>query len=177
MSGFQLWVNPPAKKKMIAPKYRGIAKDQIPISKEDGIETEAIAGVIDGVEGPVGDLAVDVEYFDVTLAAGMAFKHVTRKGFAVFVYGINGSGYSGDALIESGRCALFGEGDSAQIGTKDGFRFLFVSGKPLREPVAWGGPIVMNSEEELAKAFQELEEGTFIKAGKTVKPSRSYYRT
>jgi len=107
----------------------------------------------------------------VTLAAGKTFDHVAKKGYTVFVYEIDGSGYSGDALMKSGRCALFGEGDSAEIGTKDGFRFLFVSGKPLREPVAWGGPIVMNSEEELAEAFQGLEECTFIKAGKTVKPS------
>jgi len=176
MRGFQLWVNLPARKKMIAPKYRGITRDQIPMLKEDGIEAKAIAGVIDGIEGPVRDLAVDVEYFDVTLTAGMVFKHVTKKGYTVFVYGIDGSGFSGDALIESGHCALFGECESAEIGAKDVFRFLFVSGKPLHEPVAWGGPIVMNSEEELAKAFQELEEGTFITAGKKVKPSRGYYR-
>jgi redox-sensitive bicupin YhaK (pirin superfamily) len=175
MRGFQLWVNLPAKKKMIAPKYREVTKDQFPLAKGDGFEAKVIAGEIDGVEGPVRDLAVDVEYFDVTLTAGMAFKHVTKKDCTVFVYGIDGSGFS-DALIESGRCALFGEGESLEIATRDGFRFLFVSGKPLKEPVAWGGPIVMNSEEELAKAFQELEEGTFIKAGKVVKAARGYYR-
>lgn len=176
MRGFQLWVNLPAKKKMIAPKYRGITKDQIPTLKKEGIETKVMAGTIDATEGPVQDLAVDVEYFDVKLAAGKAFERATERDCKVFAYAIEGSGYSDDMLIESQHCALFGEGDSVKIGTKDGFRFLFVSGKPLNEPVAWGGPIVMNSEEELAKAFQELEEGSFIKAGRTVKPSRSFYR-
>jgi redox-sensitive bicupin YhaK (pirin superfamily) len=177
MKGFQLWVNLPAKKKMIAPKYRGITKDQIPTLEREGVETKVIAGMIDDAKGPVKDLTVDVEYFDVKLAAGKSFERATEKQYKVLVYGIEGSGYSDDTLIESQHCALFSEGDSVKIDTRDGFRFLFVAGKPLAEPIAWGGPIVMNSEEELAKAFQELEEGTFIRAGRRVKPSRTFYRS
>jgi len=177
MQGFQLWVNLPAEKKMIVPRYREIAKDQIPTLEKEGAEIKVIAGMIDGTEGPVQDLVVDVEYFDVRLAAGKAFEHVTERECTAFAYVFEGSGFSDGTSIESQQCALFGEGDTVKIGTKDGLRFLFVSGKPLDEPVAWGGPIVMNSQEELAKAFQELEEGTFIKTGRTVKPSRSFYRS
>ncbi|WXG39616.1 MAG: pirin family protein [Candidatus Freyarchaeum deiterrae] len=176
MTGFQLWVNLPAKKKMTEPKYRGITKEQLPTLEEEGVEIKVISGEIDGTRGPVQDLSVDVEYFDVKLAAGKAFEHATERGCRVFAHAIEGSGYSDGTLIESQHCALFDEGDSIRIESKDGFRFLFVSGKPLNEPVAWGGPIVMNTEEELSKAFRELDEGTFIKSSKKVKPSRSFYQ-
>ena len=177
MQGFQLWVNLPAKKKMIDPRYRGITKDQIPVLEKEGAEIKVIAGIIDGIEGPVQDLVVDVDYFDVELAASKTFEHSTERDCNVFAYVIEGSGYFDDKLIESQQCALFGEGDSVRIETKNGIRFLFVSGKPLKEPVAWGGPIVMNTQEELAKAFQELDQGTFIKTGRTVKPSKNFYRS
>lgn len=176
MQGFQLWVNLPAEKKMIAPRYRGITKDQIPKLEKEGAKIKVIAGRIDETEGPIQDLVVNVEYFDVKLRAWKTFEHATEKGRNVFAYVVEGSGHSDDTLIESQHCAVFGEGDSVKIGTKDGLRFLFVSGKPLKESVAWGGPIVMNTQEELAKAFHELEEGTFIKIGRTVKPSRDFYR-
>jgi redox-sensitive bicupin YhaK (pirin superfamily) len=176
MQGFQLWVNLPAKKKMIVPKYRGITKHQIPSLKREGAEIKIIAGKIDEVEGPVQDLVVDVEYFDVTLAAEKTFERSSERGFMAFLYVIEGSGYVEDKLIESEHCALFGDGDTVGVRTEDGIRFLFVQGKPLGEPVAWGGPIVMNTEEELARAFEELEEGKFIKDGGAVKPSRDFYR-
>ena len=122
------------------------------------------------------DLAADVTYFDVTLAKGRVFEHTTGRNSTAFAYAIEGSGHSNGTVIKSEHCALFGKGESVTIGTQDGCRFLFVSGEPLNEPVAWGGPIVMNSEEELATAFRELEEGTFIKAGRKVSPSTSFYR-
>jgi redox-sensitive bicupin YhaK (pirin superfamily) len=90
---------------------------------------------------------------------------------------IEGSGFPDDKLIESHQCALFGKGESVRIKAKDSLRFLFASGKPLGGPVAWGGPVVMNTQEELARAFQELDRGTFIKSGRTVKPSKNFYRT
>jgi hypothetical protein len=176
MQGFQLWVNLPARKKMIVPKYRGITKHQIPSLKREGAEIKIIAGKIDGVEGPVQDLVVDVEYFDVTLAVEKTFERSSERGSTAFLHVIEGSGYVEDKLIESEHCALFGDGDTVGVRTEDGIRFLFVQGKPLGEPVAWGGPIVMNTEEELARAFEELEEGKFIKDGGAVKPSRHFYR-
>ncbi len=176
MQGFQLWVNLPAKRKMIAPRYRGITKKQVPTLEKDGVTIKVIAGRIDETKGPVQDLMVEVEYYDVELEAEKAFNHTTGRDCTVFVYLFEGSAYSQNTLINSGHCAAFGDGDSVKIRTKDGTRFLFVKGRPLKEPVVWGGPIVMNTEEELALAFQELEEGTFIKTGKTVKPSTGFYR-
>jgi redox-sensitive bicupin YhaK (pirin superfamily) len=176
MQGFQLWVNLPAKKKMIAPKYRGITKHQIPSLKREGAEIKIIAGKIDGVEGPVQDLVVNVEYFDVTLAAGKTFEHSPEKSATAFVYVIDGSGHVESVSVESQHCVLFSDGDTVEVKTKGGVRFLFVSGAPLGEPVAWGGPIVMNTEEELAKAFEELDEGNFIKDSRIVRPTKDFYR-
>jgi redox-sensitive bicupin YhaK (pirin superfamily) len=177
MQGFQLWVNLPAEKKMIAPKYRGVTKDQIPTIERDGAKIKVIAGTIGGGKGPIKDLKVDVEYFDVKLAPGKAFEHTTKRSWKVFAYVIEGSSYTEDQLIEPQQCAIFGDGDSVNLETERGVRFLLVSGKPLNEPVAWGGPIVMNTQDELEKAFQELEQGTFIKAGEKVKPSKDFYRS
>ena len=166
MQGFQLWVNLPAKKKMIDPKYRGIESEQIPLVQKIGQKAKLIAGRIDGTEGPVRDLSIDIEYFDVELAAGKTFEHATPGKLTVFAYVVNGSIEAQGKEIKNGQCAVFGEGDSVKMFSKDGARFLFVSGEPLKEPVAWRGPIVMNTEEELDKAFEELDEGTFIKSHK-----------
>ncbi len=171
MQGFQLWINLPAKKKMVDPKYRGIEGKQIPEVRKDGSMIKMIAGKVDGTKGPVKDLAIDVEYFDVDLAAGKTFVHDTAKNNTVFVYVVNGSFEFSNKIAAAGQCAVFSKGDSVRIGSKDGARFLFVAGEPLNEPVAWRGPIVMNTQEELDKAFEELEEGTFIKAKKAVTPT------
>ena len=171
MQGFQLWVNLPAKKKMIDPKYRGIEKEQIPTVQKNGITIKVIAGKIDGIEGPVCDLAIDIEYFDVELAEAKTFEHATHRNNTVFAYVVNGSIEVHDKTITMGHCAVFGEGDLIKIGSKKGAHFLFVSGEPLKEPVAWGGPIVMNTEEELERAYDELDEGTFIKTTKPAKLS------
>ena len=173
MQGFQLWVNLPAKKKMIDPKYRGIESEQIPMVQKSGQKTKLIAGRIDGTEGPVRDLSIDIEYFDVELAAGKTFEHATPGKLAVFAYVVNGSIEAQGKEVKNGQCAVFGEGDSMKMFSKDGARFLFVSGEPLKEPVAWRGPIVMNTEEELDKAFEELDEGTFVKSHKPAKLSRT----
>ena len=177
MQGFQLWVNLPTKKKMIDPKYRGIVNDQIPVLEKEGAEIKVIAGRINGTRGPVRDLVVDVEYFDVKLAASKTFEHSTARADTVLAYVAEGSGHFDNELIESRQCALFGEGDTIKIEAKSDIRFLYVSGKPLNEPVAWGGPIVMNTQEELKIAFQELEQGTFIRTGRIVKPSKTFYKS
>jgi len=169
MQGFQLWVNLPAKKKMTDPKYRGITKDQIPVIEKDGQTIKVIAGKIGGIEGPVRDLSTETEYFDVELAVGKEFQRLTHENLTVFSYIINGSVEVHDQKIKSGQCAVFSKGDSVKISSLNGARFLFVVGEPLNEPVAWRGPIVMNTEEELETAFEELDEGTFIKSHKSIK--------
>jgi quercetin 2,3-dioxygenase len=170
MQGFQLWVNLPAKKKMTDPKYRGIRKEQIPTVQKNGSTIKVVAGKISGTEGPVRDLSVDVEYLDVELTAEKTFEHETRRNRTVFAYVVTGSIQVQDKMITHDHCVVFGEGDSVRIGSEEGARFLFAAGEPLKEPVAWGGPIVMNTQEELDKAFDELDEGTFIK---TTKPSNA----
>ncbi len=169
MQGFQLWVNLPAKKKMTDPKYRGVTTDQIPAVEKDGQTIKVIAGKIEGIEGPVRDLFTESGYFDVELAVEKEFQHLTHKNLTVFSYVINGSVEVHYQKIRSGQCAVFSRGDSVKISTRNGARFLFVAGEPLNEPVAWRGPIVMNTEEELDNAFQELDEGTFIKSHKAIK--------
>ncbi len=173
MQGFQLWVNLPAKKKMIDPKYRGIEKQQIPVLEKDGSKVRVIAGKVDGTEGPVRDLAIHIEYFDVELDVGKTFEHATPKNDTVFAYVIEGSIEIGRKKILQGHCAVFSEGDLVKIVSNGSTRFLFVSGEPLNEPVAWRGPIVMNTEEELDKAFEELDLDTFVKIKNPVKPKKS----
>ncbi len=169
--GFQLWVNLPAKKKMIDPKYRRIEREQIPIVDKNGMSIKVIAGRVDGTEGPVRDLSIGIEYFDVESAPGKVFEHAISQNCTAFAYIVNGSIEILDKAVMEGQCAVFGMGDLVKIDSKLGGRFLFASGEPLNEPVAWRGPIVMNTQEELDKAFEELEMGTFIKTKKPIKPS------
>jgi redox-sensitive bicupin YhaK (pirin superfamily) len=156
---------------MIDPKYRGIEREQIPVVNKKGMNIKVIAGRVNGTEGPVRDLAIGIEYFDVELVAGKAFEHATPKSYTVFSYVVDGSIEVLGKTIIKGQCAIFGEGNFVKIGSKIGGRFLFVSGEPLNEPVAWRGPIVMNTQEELDKAFEELDMDTFIKTKKPAKPS------
>ncbi len=168
MQGFQLWVNLPSSNKMMNPRYQGITKEQIPeISISDGVKIKVIAGSLNGTQGPVQDLVVDVEYLDVMMLPSTKFKHSIKRGSTVFAYIFDGEGifdFKEDAMIESEHLILFKDGEKIEVKTADqNLRFLMISGKPIGEPVAWNGPIVMNTQEELEKAFEEYREGTFIK--------------
>jgi redox-sensitive bicupin YhaK (pirin superfamily) len=185
MGGFQLWANLPASHKMIDPRYRGLVAGDIPEANlKGGIRLRVICGKVDGVYGPVRDVVVDPEYLDVTVPAETIYTHPIKRGYTVFAYVIEGEGYfdlernaysrdvvgvnyfdfqrkcecSGESLV------LYGDGDEVVISTREiPVRFLLVSGKPIGEPVAWYGPVVMNTQEELQIAFEEYERGTFIK--------------
>ncbi len=168
LRGFQLWVNLPAGSKMMEPRYRDVTSDTIPeVSPHDGLTIRVIAGEVVGVRGPVRDVVVDPQYLDVTLEPGADLEHPTANDSTVFVYTIAGRGKvgpNGSHELERGQLALFTPGDSVLARASDvPFRFLMVSGRPLGEPVAWSGPIVMNTREELATAFREYQDGTFIK--------------
>jgi redox-sensitive bicupin YhaK (pirin superfamily) len=168
LRGFQLWTNLPAASKMMEPRYRDVPADTIPeVSPHDGLKIKVIAGEIVGVRGPVQDVVVEPEYFDITLEPGADLEHPTQPGHTVFAYAIDGRGKvgpNGTHGLDRGQLALFTEGDSVLFRASDvPFRILLVSGKPLGEPVAWSGPIVMNTREELAIAFREYQDGTFIK--------------
>lgn len=169
MHGFQLWVNLPSVNKMSEPRYRGISAADIPVlSMEGGAEVRVIAGGFGGVTGPVTEVTASPLYLDVHIPGNGKFSAPTRRGDTVFAYVYEGECLlDGEALSVTARnrdTALFGDGDAVRILAGDsGARFLFVAGTPLGEPVAWRGPIVMNTQEELRKAWEELETGTFIK--------------
>jgi hypothetical protein len=167
MYGFQLWANLPAADKMMAPRYRGLTAEEIPeVTLEGGVRVKVICGRVGETTGPVRDIVIDPEYLDATIPAGGLFEHPTKPGHTVFAYVIGGRGLFG-AERNPGRnrdLLLFDDGERLQVATEtEEVRFLLISGRPLAEPVAWRGPIVMNSKEELETAFREYREGTFIK--------------
>lgn len=168
MGGFQLWANLPARQKMMDPRYRDVTANEIPkVDLPGGGTVKVIAGEVNGVKGPVGDIVIEPEYLDVQLPAGVKFKHATRASHTVFCYVYGGYADfvpQGTARAKNGEVVLFEPGDEVEITAGDeGTSFLFLSGEPLREPVAWYGPIVMNTQSELEVAMRELRENTFIK--------------
>ncbi|MBK5273973.1 MAG: pirin family protein [Desulfuromonadales bacterium] len=186
MWGFQFWANLPAGQKMMAPRYRDVKAGDIPqVSLENGVTVKVIAGEVAGVRGPVRDIVIEPEMLDITVPAGAEFSHQLPAGQTAFAYVLSGEGYFDDCrdayayeMVGHGwtdlerRCicgpetvVLFEhDGDGIRVTTNgQALRFLFVSGKPLGEPVAWYGPIVMNTQEELKVAFEEYQNGTFVK--------------
>ena len=167
--GFQLWVNLPAKEKMREPTYRGITARDVPETKIGDASAKVICGKVNGAWGPVHGLAVEAEYLDIGMAAVGKMAHKTHYGYNAFAFVYEGECYFGpeNAQVKEGQVALFSPGDEISASTKaDGAKFLLVSGMPLREPIAWGGPIVMNTDRELRQAYEDLHRGTFIHAGK-----------
>jgi hypothetical protein len=169
MEGFQLWANLPRSHKMMEPRYRDIKSVQIPeVVLENGTRIKVISGRAGEHEGPVTGIVIDPEYLDVTVPAKAGFKHLTRRGHTVFAYVISGQGFFDETTIHppvsNGALCLFADGDHVAVTTaEEPVRFLLISGKPIGEPIAWYGPIVMNSDEELQLAFDEYRNGTFIK--------------
>ncbi len=168
LAGFQLWANLPASHKMMDPRYRDITKEQIPeVLVKEGVKVKIICGEINGVNGPVQDIVTDPEYLDVYIEPNSEFTHAINNEHNVFAYVIEGVASFDpmkDEMVGKEHLVLFGKGDEVIINTKaKPVRFLLISGKPIGEPVAWRGPIVMNTEEELRIAFNEYSKGTFIK--------------
>lgn len=168
MEGFQLWANLPKSHKMMEPRYRDIKGGQVPeVVLANGVRIKIIAGTIGKQEGPVKGIIIDPEYLDVTVPPEAVFQHATTSGHTVFAYVIEGQGNFDerkDRMIGNGSVCLFEDGDYITLRTeREGTRFLLISGRPIGEPVAWYGPIVMNTQEELRTAFEEYQEGRFIK--------------
>ncbi|PKN96529.1 MAG: hypothetical protein CVU43_20250 [Chloroflexi bacterium HGW-Chloroflexi-5] len=163
MHGLQLWVNLPAKNKMMKPRYRGILEKDVPVVEIPGGEVRVIAGIYENVTGPVPELVVDIEYLDVRLKKGMALSHAAQEGYTSFCYLISGKGEFDDTKLEPAQLILFTEAGSIAVKAIEDIHYIFVTCRRLSEPIAWGGPIVMNTREELETAFRELDEGTFIK--------------
>ena len=167
MHGFQLWANLPASRKMMAPRYRGITDSQIPeIELDSGVRIKIIAGTVEGTSGPVKDIVINPEYLDCTVPEKITYVHSTLPKHTAIIYVINGNGVVNDTEVENRTLILFDTGDEFSIrATGNPVRFLLLTGKPLNEPVAWRGPIVMNTQTELETAFREYQEGTFVKHG------------
>ena len=168
MGGFQLWANLPAAHKMMEPRYRGITADEIPVVEAEGTRVRVICGELGASTGPVRDVVIEPEYLDVELDPLTGWTHPTPVDHTVFAYLFEGSARFGTAAAEThaapGTIVLLGEGDLVMVTAgASGARFLFVGGRPLREPIAWRGPIVMNTREELDVAWRELRDGTFVK--------------
>lgn len=168
MHGLQLWVNLPARRKMMEPRYRGILASDVPVVAIPGGEVRVIAGSCRGVAGPVRELVVEVEYIDVRLKKGGALSHEIKKGFTGFCYLIEGEGEFDGSKLEKSRLILITEPGVVDVRATENVHYIFAAGKQLKEPIAWGGPIVMNTRQELETAFRELEEGTFIKKDKKI---------
>jgi redox-sensitive bicupin YhaK (pirin superfamily) len=170
LRGFQLWVNLPKRDKMMDPRYREIKATTIPeVQPAPGVAVKVVAGNVSGVRGPVQDIVAAPEYLDVSIVPGVEFRHSIPYDLRAFAYVVDGSGRfgGGGSGIGPGHAVLFGAGDEVTVAAGDsGLRLLLVSGRPLKEPVAWGGPIVMNTQAELDRAFKEYRQGTFIKHGR-----------
>ena len=168
MGGFQLWVNLPRSHKMIGPRYQEISQGDVPLAiPKPGITIKVICGNALGVTGPVKDIVTDPLYLDVTVDRRSFFNITVNRLYTVAAYVIGGTGRFGEeggTEVRNRDMLIFGDGDLVSVtASEEGFRFLLLSGRPIREPVAWGGPIVMNTEEELKEAFREYRNGTFIK--------------
>jgi quercetin 2,3-dioxygenase len=167
MYGFQLWANLPRSLKMTAPRYQEVKADEIPEVKDaEGTRVRVVCGTFAGTKGPVDSIAADPVYLDVSIAPGTkrSFKVDSERHAFAYVFEGSGTFSNGSGQADNRSLVLFDAGDeiAVQAGSA-GIRFLLVSGKPLQEPVAWNGPIVMNTQDELRLAFEELEKGTFLK--------------
>ncbi len=171
MGGFQLWVNLPAKRKMSDPGYQEVKASQIPqVEPAPGVRAKVIAGEFAGARGPAKDIAVDPDYLDISLAPHTRFDMPVKRGHTVLSYMIEGSGAydeEGSDRVSAGHLVILKDGERVRLSTGgEAARLLLVSGKPLREPVAWWGPIVMNTRAEIETAVEEYQDGTFVKVGK-----------
>jgi len=185
MHGFQLWANLPSSLKMTAPRYQGVEAKDIPnMTDDDGTHVRLVCGKFWGKSGPVDGVAADPIYLDVSVPPGHRKTLPVETTRHAFAYVFAGSGKFCNAseplavptesvgwadvtpptAADNRSLVLFDQGDEVAVQAgEEGVRFLLVSGKPLEEPVAWYGPIVMNTQSQLQKAFQELKEGTFLK--------------
>ena len=182
MHGFQLWANLPASLKMTAPRYQEVKAPEIPlITDDDGTAVRIVCGSFWGKKGPVDGIAADPIYLDVSVPPGKKKVLPVETTRHAFAYVFAGSGVFGNASdlqpvktdivgsagqqADNRSLVLFDRGDEVTVQAgPEGIRFLLVSGKPLEEPVAWRGPIVMNTQDQLRQAFEELNRGTFLKA-------------
>jgi hypothetical protein len=165
LMGFQLWVNLPARAKMTAPGYQEYPPAGVPLEqREDGTQVRVVAGTTsEGTTGAVKNDWVKPTYLDVTLPAGLSFEQAVGAGDNTFLYVIEGELLVGglQKLLAHRTLGILGRGDRVQVGSPSGARFLLVSAQPLNEPVARGGPFVMNTRDEIIQAFDDYRHNRF----------------
>lgn len=171
IDGFQLWVNLPAAEKMSRPRYQEVTADSIPSVEQNGKKVRIVAGEYQSVRGPVTEIAAQPLYMDVTLEPGSEFRLPIPAGHNAVAYVFDGEGtfgVSGDGLgefVQSIRMLVFDDGDHilVQTGSGSSVRFMLMAGAPFGEPIVPYGPFVMNTQEEIQQAFEDLRNGTFVK--------------
>jgi redox-sensitive bicupin YhaK (pirin superfamily) len=166
MHGFQLWANLPSSLKMTAPRYQEVGSTAIPeVTEDDGVHARIVCGEFWGKKGPVDGTAAEPIYLDVTVPPNQRKSLPVETTRHAFAYVFAGSGkFANASEVDNRSLVTFDRGDEVVVEAgPEGMRFLLVSGKPFGEPVAWRGPIVMNTQEQLRQAFTELEDGTFLK--------------
>ena len=157
------------------PRYREVLSAQIPeLEHESGARIRIICGKVDGLRGPVEDVVTEPMYLDVMLPANAVFEHSISGGFTALAYifqGLARFGSDVETAVSSEHLITFADGDAVQVRAEEGgARFLLLSGRPIGEPIAWGGPIVMNTEAELRTAFAQYHEGTFLQPSSKEEP-------
>ena len=171
MRGFQLWLNLPARDKMVAPRYQEFGPERVPsVSPSEGVQVKVIAGQVGETQGPISQPATDPTYLDVEVVPGASFVYTLLRGHSAFLYVFEGSVRVGSGsesgVLKSQELGVLGEGEEIRIEgvtapATGGARAILVAGRPLREPVAKYGPFVMNTREELMQAFQDFQSGKF----------------
>jgi quercetin 2,3-dioxygenase len=164
--GFQLWVNLPAAQKMSQPRYQEVNSSAIPTIEKDGAKIRLVAGELDGIRGPVTEIAASPLYMDIKLAPASRFIYPIPSGHTLLVYVFEGTGEFGNEVVESVSMVVFNDdGDQLEVksdATGRGVRFMLIAGAPFKEPIVPYGPFVMNTAEEIRQTIAELRNGTFI---------------
>jgi redox-sensitive bicupin YhaK (pirin superfamily) len=170
--GFQLWVNLPAARKMDAPRYQEVNAEAIPLAEMGEAHVRVVAGEVNGVRGPVTEIAARPVYMDVRLKPGAVFSQLVPRGHTAVAYVYQGKGTFGGSVegkpepVEAVHMVVFGDGDEikAQAAPETSLHFMLMAGAPFKEPIVPYGPFVMNTMEEIQQALTDLRDGTFVQA-------------
>jgi quercetin 2,3-dioxygenase len=162
--GFQLWVNLPSHLKMSEPRYQEVNSATIPTYEKDGVKIRIVAGIVDGLSGPVQDIAAAPLYMDVELAPASEWQFPIPSGHTALVYVFEGEGVFSNETVEAVHLIKFNDGDCITVKTENNpVRFMLIAGAPFKEPIVPYGPFVMNTIEEIQQTLRDLRNGTFVK--------------
>jgi redox-sensitive bicupin YhaK (pirin superfamily) len=162
MSGFQLWINLPAERKMCEPRYQDVEPENVPeVIRDDGCKIKVVAGSVDGAVGPIDGIDIEPSYLDVSLGPQGSFEHTVPGEHTAFVYVFNGSVEIKGTPVACHSLAVLGKGEEVSVQSGKGGRFIIVAGRPFGEPIARYGPFVMNTKDEISQAIDDYNNGKF----------------